>query len=320
MKKWTTENMPSQAGRCAVVTGTGGIGFEVALALAQAGCEVIIAGRNAGKGADAVEKIRQVVPFARVEFEIVDLASLSSITAFSKRVRSNRQSVDLLINNAAIMVPPQRNLSDDGFEMQFATNYLGHFALTGELLPLLRRSDCARVVTVSSVANREGRIDFSNLQGEKLYQPMAAYAQSKLACLMFAFELQRRSQAGNWGIASVAAHPGIARTELLHNAPGKNSVQSVIRSLLWFLFQPAAQGALPILFAATSPQARPGLYYGPDGFSETRGYPSLSRIPAAALNADVAARLWNVSEQMAGITFGALSQENLSKSMLFDTH
>lgn len=309
MKNWTVSDIPSQEGRSAIITGTGGLGYEDALALARAGAEVIIAGRNPQKGADAIEKIRKVVPGANVTFEQVDLADLKSITNFGERLRQQRASVNLLINNAAIMVPPKRLETVDGFELQLGTNYLGHFALTAELLPLLIRAEDARVVTVSSIANRDGKINFDDLQSKNDYKTMDVYSQSKLACLMFAFELQRRSDAANWGIASIAAHPGISRTDLLHNAPGKMSVRGIARSLLWFLFQPAAQGALPTLFAATSHKAKPGLYYGPNKLSETRGYPSLSKIPPRAMNTDDAARLWAESESLTGAVFSSMKQQ-----------
>lgn len=303
--RWSTQHMPAQQGRTIVVTGTGGLGFEDALALARAGGDVIIAGRNPQKGSAAVARIKQWVPTATVSFAPVDLADLASVAAFGQRLRESRERIDTLINNAAIMMPPQRQRSVDGFELQFATNYLGHFALTAHLLPLLRRGRDARVVTLSSVAARgNAAINFADLQAEKAYQPMVAYAQSKLACLIFAFELQRRSDEAGWGLTSIAAHPGISRTDLLHNAPGRFSAHGLFRSFLWFLFQPAAQGALPSLFAATSPDARGGSYYGPDRLSETRGYPGDAVIPPAALDRPVARQLWQVSEKLAGIAFG----------------
>jgi NAD(P)-dependent dehydrogenase (short-subunit alcohol dehydrogenase family) len=306
MTKWTVSDIPSQKGRSAVVTGTGGLGFEDALALARAGSEVIIAGRSAEKGAAAVARIRAEIPSATVRFEKLDLASLESISNFGERLRGQRQSLDLLINNAGVMVPPQRRETDDGFELQLGTNYLGHFALTGQLLPLLRRGSKACVLTLSSIAARNGAIDFDDINAEKSYRPMPVYSQSKLACLMFAFELQRRSDAEGWDITSIAAHPGISRTDLLHNAPGRLSAMGIARSLLWFLFQPAAQGALPTLFAATSPNAKAGAYYGPDGMGEMRGYPALSKVPPQALDEAAAGRLWDISEALTKINFGGV--------------
>lgn len=303
MTRWTVADIPSQKGRVAVVTGTGGLGFEDALALARSGGHVIIAGRNPVKGAAAVAKIRGQVPGASVDFEPLDLASLRSIADFGSRLRGRMARLDLLINNAAVMMPPHRQLSADGFELQLATNYLGHFALTATLMPLLRAAKAARVVTLSSVAARDGVVAFDDLNAQHAYNPMAVYSRSKLACLMFALELQKRSEAGGWGVSSIAAHPGISRTDLLHNAPGRWSVIGTVRTLLWFLFQPAAQGALPALFAATSPQARGGAYYGPDRLSETRGYPAAAKVPPQALDAGASARLWTISEQMTGLTF-----------------
>lgn len=210
----------------------------------------------------------------------------------------------MLINNAGVMTPPERRTTSDGFELQFGTNYLGHFALTAHLLPLLRKGRSPRVVTLSSIAARNGAINFDDLQAEHGYKPMPVYSQSKLACLMFAFELQRRSEAAGWGITSIAAHPGISRTELLPNGAGKASVLGLGRRFLWFLFQPAAQGALPTLFAATSLDAKGGGFYGPNRLGETRGYPTISKTPKAALDTSVAARLWKVSEQITRAKFG----------------
>lgn len=303
MAQWATSDIPSQRGRTAVVTGTGGLGFEDALALARAGCEVIVAGRNPEKGATAVARIQGDAPGANVRFEPLDLASLKSIAVFGERLRNNRDSLDLLINNAGVMVPPRRQETSDGFELQFGTNYLGHFALTQQLLPLLRKGKDSRVVTLSSIAARDGAIDFDDLNAEKSYRRMPIYSQSKLACLMFAFELQRRSEAAGWGVASIAAHPGVSRTDLLHNAPGRWSVIGMARSLLGFLFQPALQGALPTLFAATSPQAKAGAYYGPDRLGGTRGYPTLSTVPQQAMDTAAAARLWGISEELTGCRF-----------------
>jgi len=304
--------MPSQRGRSALVTGTRGLGFEDALALARAGAEVIIAGRDPQKGAQAAERIRAETRSAAVRFELVDLACLKSVAEFGARLRDQVEHLDLLINNAAVMRPPGRLESADGFELQLATNYLGHFALTAQLMPLLRRGKDARVVTLSSIAARSGAIDFDDLQSERRYQPMGAYAQSKLACLMFAFELQRRSEAARWGVTSLAAHPGLSRTDLLRTAPGAGrwSAQSIARGLLWFLFQPVGQGTLPTLFAATSPDARPGAYYGPDRMSETRGFPTVAKSPPQSLDTEAAARLWAESERLTGVAFSSNDLES----------
>lgn len=306
-KSWTLDDMPSQKGRTILITGTGGLGFEDALALARSGADVIIAGRNPTKGADAIRRIKEKVPQASVTLEIVDLGNLASIETLAKRLKETRDHIDVLINNAGVMTPPTRQTTKDGFEIQFGTNYLGHFALTGHLLPLLVRGQVPRVVTVSSIAVRSASaaINFDDLQAEQNYKPMPVYTQSKLACLMFAFELQRRSEEAGWGVTSIAAHPGVSRTDLLHNAPGRHSAQGLLRTFLWFLFQPVAQGALPTLFAATSPEARGGGYYGPDRLSETRGNPTEAQIPRQALEKHVAHKLWEISEKLTGISFNA---------------
>lgn len=303
MSKWTSANIPSQHGRSVVITGTGGLGFEDALELSRAGADVILAGRNPAKGADAIARIRNQIPTATIRFELLDLADLSSIADFGSRLRGRHEYLDLLINNAAVMNPPTRQETRDGFELQFGTNYLGHFALTAQLMPLLRKGRAPRVITLSSIAARAGTIHFDDLQSQQHYTPMPVYSQSKLACLLFALELQRRSESNQWGITSIAAHPGISRTDLLHNAPGRWSGVGIARSALWFLFQPAAQGALPTLFAATSPEAKGGAYYGPDKLGETRGFPALSQVPPQALDNASAERLWHLSEQLVGISY-----------------
>lgn len=303
ISKWTAREIPPLSGRLAVVTGTGGLGYEDALELSCAGCEIIIAGRNKEKGDAAVANIRTQVPSARVRFEQLDLASLDSVSDFAFRLSNQCDALDLLINNAGVMVPPKRLTTADGFELQFGTNYLGHFALTAHLLPMLQNGIDSRVITLSSIAARSGRINFSDLQFENRYSPMTAYSQSKLACLMFALELQRRCDAYGWNVASLAAHPGISRTDLLHNAPGRWSIIGMTRSLLWFLFQRADQGALPTLFAATAADALPGSYYGPNKFAETRGGPALAKVPAEAIDVITASRLWTISEKLANVKF-----------------
>ena len=300
MVKWTAEEIPLQSGRTALVTGTGGLGLETALALVRAGADVIVAGRNPAKGIEAVARVHAELPSASIQFEQLDLANLTSVAEFGTRLRSARGSLDLLVNNAGVMAPPQRQETADGFELQFGTNHLGHFALTGELLPLLRRGARPRVVTLSSVAARSGAINFNDLNAEQSYAPMPVYSQSKLACLMFGLELQRRSIANGWNLTSIVAHPGIARTDLLHNAPGRWSAAGIARSALWFLFQPAARGALPTLYAATARDAKPGGYYGPHALGETRGYPVAAKVPSQALDEDVARRLWDHSEALTG--------------------
>jgi NAD(P)-dependent dehydrogenase (short-subunit alcohol dehydrogenase family) len=294
--------IPSQLGKTAVVTGsTGGLGYETVLALAKAGADIILTGRDDRKGQSALDKISREVIGARIRYEHLDLASLASIADFAQRMQV-RQSLDLLINNAGVMALPRRQTTADGFEMQFGTNYLGHFALTARLMPLLRRSSGPRVVSVSSLAHRTGTIDFGDLQGTRLYSPWKAYGQSKLACLMFALELQRRSDAAGWNLTSDAAHPGFSRTNLFASGPG--GLLAVATDFAApFFGHSAADGARPILFAATSPQAKPGAYYGPGGFGELRGAPAPALIMPRARDAATAARLWDVSEKLTGISF-----------------
>lgn len=303
-KNWNTSNIPQRKEGLALVTGsTEGVGYETAKALTVAGWTVVMLGRNPQKGAESIAKIQQTNPSAKISFEKIDLADLASIKEFADRMIAKEQGINLLINNAGVMTPPKRLETKDGFELQFGTNYLGHFALTAHLLPLLRKTNDARVVTLSSVAAREGQINFDDLQSKSLYKPMVAYGQSKLADLMFAFELQRQSEKYNWGITSIASHPGVSRTNLLITGAGRWSVMGMARTLLPFLFQEPAQGALPTLFAATSLEAKGGFYYGPDRMSETRGFPSLSKIPLQAEDLIVVSKLWEVSLKLTNVSF-----------------
>jgi NAD(P)-dependent dehydrogenase (short-subunit alcohol dehydrogenase family) len=262
-KNWTTSNIPSQAGRRAVLTGSNsGIGFEAALALARMGAELILPARTQAKANDAVRRVLQQVPDAHLHPEILDLASQSSVHAFARRVieRFPGQSLDLLINNAGVMALPTREITEDGFERQFATNYLGPFALTALLLPSLKQTWGSRVVTVSSSASNQGKIEFDNLQSERVYKPMLqAYAQSKLADLIFAQELQRRLTATGSPILSTAAHPGYAVTNLQADHL-KLGLKILITAMKPFLSQDAAHGALPTLYAAVAEQAVAGGY------------------------------------------------------------
>ncbi|WP_347302128.1 oxidoreductase [Croceibacterium sp. TMG7-5b_MA50] len=304
MPRWTASDIPSQNGRLAIVTGTGGLGYETALALARAGAGVIVAGRNPDKGATAVDSIRDAVPGAAVSFEQLDLADLDSIGAFAERIGRDRRCIDLLVNNAGVMAPPVRRVTANGFELQLGTNHLGHFALTGLLLPLLCNGRSSRVVSLSSIAAPSGAINFHDLNSERDYKPFPVYAQSKLACLLFAFELQRRAEAAGWPIRSIAAHPGVSRTELIPNGSGRGSLNGLLLTTMPFLFQPAAQGALPTLYAATASQADGGGYYGPDRLGGTRGHPTSAKVPPQALDRDVARRLWDESERLTSVRFG----------------
>jgi NAD(P)-dependent dehydrogenase (short-subunit alcohol dehydrogenase family) len=304
--KWTSKNIESQAGRRVVITGANsGIGFEAALELARKGAELILPARTQAKAEDAAARILQQVPPAVVYPEILDLADQISIHAFAKRVieRFPGQSIDLLINNAGVMALPKREITADGFERQFATNYLGPFALTGLLLPSIKVKPGSRVVTVSSGASHQGKIDFDNLQGERVYKPMLqAYAQSKLADLIFAQELQRRLSAVGSPIISTAAHPGYAVTNLQadHVGGGLRLLMVVMKP---FVSQDAAHGALPTLFAAVAAEAVPGGYYGPDGIAELKGHPTMVRLAKGAMDQAVAKRLWVESERLTNVKF-----------------
>ena len=305
MADWTTADIPSQQGRAAVITGAGGLGYETALALAEAGAGVVVAGRNPQKGAEAVTALKAAVPDADVAFEVLDLADLASVRAFAARMISRDEPIDLLINNAGVMMPPKRRTTADGFELQFGTNHLGHFALTGQLLPLLRRAKTPRVISVSSGAHHSGQIRFDDLQWMQGYRPWAAYAQSKLANLMFARELQKHSDAGGWGILSAAAHPGYARTELIANGPGSGGPMAILSGVIGLVAsQSAADGALPTLLAATSPTATPGGYYGPKHMIELKGPPVPARVARAAKDNAAAKRLWTVSEALTAVSYG----------------
>jgi NAD(P)-dependent dehydrogenase (short-subunit alcohol dehydrogenase family) len=306
MTDWTIADIPPQNGRTAIITGaTGGLGYETALALAGAGATVVLTGRNDAKGRQALEKVRGQFPNAEISYQALDLASLASVADFAARFATGHASLDLLINNAGVMALPVRQTTADGFEMQFGTNYLGHYALTAHLLPWLRRGTKPRVVNLSSLAHRSGKIDLDDLQGARGYSPWKTYCQSKLAMLMFALELQRRSDAAGWGLMSNAAHPGYARTDLIANGPGASGLMGVLgRSFGRYVSHSAAAGALPTLFAATSPLAEGAGYYGPNGFHELKGPPVPAKIMPQAKDAAVAARLWDISAALTGVSFG----------------
>ncbi len=300
--KWTTEQIPDQTGRTAVVTGANsGLGLVCARELARAGASVVLACRSAERGAAAVETISQAVPGAQLELASLDLGSLASVEAFAERFRSTHDGFELLLNNAGVMAPPRR-VTADGFELQFGTNLLGHFALTGRLLGALEGRADARVVTLSSIAHRTGRIDFDDLQSERRYSRWRAYGQSKLADLLFALELDRRLRAAGSAVKSLAAHPGYAATNLQSAAvPTLDRLVMVVTNAL--LAQSADRGALPSLYAATEPGLEGGLYIGPGGPGEFRGSPRPASPNRAARDEAVAARLWTVSEELTGVRF-----------------
>ncbi|NKE46242.1 SDR family oxidoreductase [Roseomonas frigidaquae] len=310
MTGWTEHDIPSLHGRRAVVTGgTSGIGRATATGLAAAGAEVIVAGRDPARGAEAMRQIAEHAPGASVCFERLDLACLASVASFAARVAARHDAVDILVNDAGVMALPQRRVTADGFEMQFGVNHLGHFALTALLLPLLRRAPAARVVGVTSLSHRMGRIDFDDLQAARCYAPWKAYSQSKLAVLMFVLELQRRSDAAGWGLTSVAAHPGWAMTNLYSNGPASEGTPPFLTRMMRLgtrvFSHSAVRGAGPILFAATSPTVHGGSFHGRRWLWEMRGPPAPARIAPQARDVRVAQRLWEVSARLTGKDFGS---------------
>ena len=295
--RWTVADVPPQAGRTVVITGANtGLGFEAAKALAGAGATVVLACRDLAKADRAVAAIGG----DRVQTVRIDLASLESVRDAAAELAQRHPRLDLLINNAGLMWPPFGQTAD-GFELQFGTNHLGHFALTGLLLPALLAVPGSRVVTVSSMGHRTGRIDFDNLQAQRHYGRHDAYARSKLANLMFTYELQRRLAAAGVGTIAVAAHPGGSRTEL-----SRHSGRLVRLEQRWIgqrFSQDAAMGALPILRAAVDPDAAGGDYYGPGGWLEVRGYPRKVRSSRRSHDVAVQRRLWTESERLTGVVF-----------------
>ena len=297
MSKWTTANIPDQTGRTAVITGANtGLGYETAAALAAKGASVVLAVRNLDKGKEAARRIERATPGAQVQLRELDLSSLDSIRAAADELRSNHESIDLLINNAGVMFTP-KSTTKDGFELQFGTNHLGHFALTNLLLDRVLAATGSRIVTVSSQGHRFARgIRFDDLQWERSYGRVGAYGQAKLANLLFTYELQRRLIGTN--TIAVAAHPGGSRTELTRNLP---PLVAAVTRLAEPLFQSAEMGALPTLRAATDPGVLGGQYYGPDGFGEQRGYPKIVASSEASHDVDAQKRLWTVSEQLTSV-------------------
>jgi NAD(P)-dependent dehydrogenase (short-subunit alcohol dehydrogenase family) len=303
--------VPDLTGKLAVITGANnGIGFGLTRRFAQAGAEVILAVRNQQKGEAAISQLRTDVPAAKLSLRHLDLASLASVGALGEQLNAEGRPIDFLLNNAGLMMPPHRDVTEDGFELQFGGNHLGHFALTGHLLPLLQAAGTSRVMTMSSAMARVGRLDFDDLQSER-YQPQRSYGTSKLANLMFARELDCRSQAAGWGIRSNAAHPGATRTNLQTTGPTHGGSRPGVLARLFqltynwrWMWQDVDTGCLPALYAATSPDAVGGGYYGPDGFGELTGGPAPATVPPRAKNQADAERLWQVSETLSGVTFG----------------
>ncbi len=307
---WSVEQIPAQTGRRVLVTGANsGIGFYAALELARKGADVLLGARDRARGEVAVAKIRAEAQGASVELLLLDLASRESVRAVTEAELARGGRLDLLINNAGVMAPKTREMTADGFEMQFGVNVLGHFALTALLMPALERaaeqSDVPpRVVTIASIAHKQGRIDFDDLQSEKRYDAMAAYRQSKLADLMLALELDRRLRAAGSRVMSVAAHPGVAQTPLFLRAEHRGLERVVRRGIgagIGLFLNSAEQGAMPTLFAATAQEAASGGYYGPQGFEEMRGGDvGQARIAKQAHDEETAARLWSECERLTG--------------------
>ncbi|MDX3851334.1 SDR family oxidoreductase [Streptomyces sp. AK02-01A] len=306
-------SVPNLTGKLAVVTGASdGIGLGLAERLARAGAEVILPVRNATKGAAAIEKIRAAVPGAAVSTRVLDLASLDSVAALADTLNREGRPIHILVNNAGVMAPATRHTTADGLELQFGTNYVGHVALTARLLPLLRAGR-ARVTTMSSSAARSGKIDWDDLQSERKYSPIRSYNLSKLANLHFGLELDRRSKAGGWGIVSNVAHPGTTLTNLYASGPNmgrsRPSPYEAIMTRLagWGVFVHSVDaGLLPALYAATSPEAHGGGFYGPDGLGQFTGGPTELAVYKSARDEAAAARLWDVSERLAEVRFATV--------------
>jgi NAD(P)-dependent dehydrogenase (short-subunit alcohol dehydrogenase family) len=308
-RAWTAADIPDLTGRTALVTGANsGLGLETARALAGRGAEVILACRNPERAAVAEQEVARNAK-AAVQALPLDLASLASVRAFAERVRAEHDRLHLLVNNAGVMAIPLRRTAD-GFEMQIGTNHLGHFAVTGLLLDRLLATPGARVVNVSSSMHRIGRIDFADLQSERRYGPWRAYGQSKLANLLFTFELQRRLERKGAALIAVASHPGYAATQLQETGPrmrGATVMTGLVAIGNRLLAQSAVMGALPSLYAATAPDVRGGEFFGPDGLGEMRGSPRRVQASARARDAETAARLWDVSAQLTGVGYAALA-------------
>jgi NAD(P)-dependent dehydrogenase (short-subunit alcohol dehydrogenase family) len=301
--KWGVSDIPDQGGRLAVVTGANsGLGASTARELARAGANVIVACRNVAKGEQAAAAIRAAAPNAAVEVSELDLADLSSVRRFAERTAEQHAALDLLINNAGVMAPPRR-LTADGFESQFGTNHLGHFALTGLLLARLLAAPAPRVVTLSSGMHYIGRIRFDDLEGERHYNNWLAYAQSKLANLMFCFELQRLATAAGTELRSMAAHPGYAATNLQFAGPAHWYEKAVMAVGNHTIAQSADMGALPILYAATVVDLPGGSYVGPDSWFEQRGHPKVVTGTGRAYDEVAWRRLWDTSEELTGVHY-----------------
>jgi NAD(P)-dependent dehydrogenase (short-subunit alcohol dehydrogenase family) len=304
--KWTADQVPDQGGRTAIVTGANsGLGLIVARELARAGARVTLTSRDANKGTAALSGIKAAHPNASIEVAQLDLANLASVRAFAQRILDSHDQVDILVNNAGVMAAP-RAKTTDGFELQFGTNHLGHFALTGLLMATFKQRVGTRVVTVASNNHKAGKMRLDDLQGEQHYSRWGAYAQSKLANLLFMYELDRRLKAAGLPMISVAAHPGYSATNLQLSGPPLYE-QIFMRLANRLIAQTAEIGALPILYAATYPDVPGGSYVGPDGAAEMRGYPTLVQPTDRAKDLTVANELWHVSEKLTGMRYELLN-------------
>lgn len=306
MSDWTAADVPAMDGRRVIVTGANsGIGYEATKQFARAGAAVVLACRSTERGERAAAEIRESVPDAALEVRACDLADLDSVAGFADAYTSDYDDLHVLVNNAGVMAIPREETAD-GFEAQFGVNHLGHFALTGRLLSTLVGTGGARVVTVSSGAHERGAIDFDDLQSERSYDKWAAYGQSKLANVLFAYELQRRCDDAGLDVTSVACHPGYADTGLQRRGPEKAGSRArllVMRAANAVLAQSAAAGALPTMYAATAPDVAGGEYVGPGGFMNMRGAPEVQQSSDASYDPDLARRLWSVSEDLTGVEY-----------------
>jgi NAD(P)-dependent dehydrogenase (short-subunit alcohol dehydrogenase family) len=301
MSSWAAQDIPDQAGRTVIITGANsGLGFEAAAALAERRAHVVLAVRNLDKGREACDAIVARHPRADLALQQLDLASLTSIGVAADELRSAYTTIDVLINNAAVLWTPKSSTAD-GFELQFGTNHLGHYALTGKLLDRLLPVPGSRVVTMSSLDHHFGKLDFDNLQGERQYSRGGAYRHAKLANLMFSHELQRRLSAARAATIAVAAHPGMSSSDLIKNAPA--GIRQLLVAIRPLFNQSTAMGALPVLRAATDPGVVGGQYYGPSRVFETRGAPTLARSSTRSRDESVQRRLWSISEELTATTY-----------------
>jgi len=303
-ENWTTENIPDLSGKIIIVTGgNSGLGFESVKAFAQKGAKVVLTSRSAEKGEKAKTEILKENPKGSVDLELLDMADLESIKKFSERIHQKYSQIDVLLNNAGIMTTPYFK-TKDGFEGQVGTNHLGHFALTGLLLDLIQKTPNSRVVNVSSMAHKQGDMNFDNLLFEngKGYSPIKAYGRSKLANLLFSYELQRFFETNNINSISVAAHPGVSQTNLARHLEDKLFFK-ILYPVFKIMTQDAAKGALPQIRASVHPEVKAGEYYGPSGFNEMKGSPVRVKSNAASHNREDAKKLWELSEKLTGVTF-----------------